>query len=130
MTDETKTDDRKWCFMWSRDDESAFGPFESRDAVIDEAREIRDDRDRVFISRCIYLDPVDYLPHHLGRDIIEQLEERASDDGEGDPDGNTFELVEGAATDELEKLVGDWCARNVKSNWFLVDPECIEEVTL
>ena len=131
-TNETKPDDRKWCYQLCRDDETAFGPFDSREEAIREARaEFLEPGGKLYLSRCDYPDPGDKAPTFFDEDdLLEDMNQQAIDDGEGNVEGDTFEPIKGAEIGHLNELIKDWCRRNIKAVWFNVDPECIEEVTL
>lgn len=109
---------RKWFCAGSEGQERWEGPYNTREEAEQECLGYYADGGFVAEGRAV--DPTDWTPS--GEEFMERLEERAYDNGEGDPDGETFD-VSSSALEELEKLIDTWARQNVTSHWYIVDGE-------
>jgi hypothetical protein len=126
-------DTRQWCWLESRDSETAHGPHATREAALDDARYgwDRDADSTIILSRCNWADPADAAEHVIGdeSDLLEKLDE-GTDDTLRNPEDETFELVVGAKVEDLRRVVAEWLKVNVKAAYFCCDQDAFEEVRL
>ena len=120
-------DARQWCYLSDRDSEVAYGPFDSREKAIAEAKE--SGLESCVLSRCNWADPGEC--DVVGDDdlFFEELDD-CTDDELRNPEEATYALKEGASLDELREMVSAWLKKNVKPTWFCCDPDVFEDVDL
>ena len=120
-------DTRQWCFLESRDSETAYGPFDSREQAIEEARNIP--LESCVLSRCNWADPGDCDIIGDEQDLMEALDD-ATDDVLRNPEDPTYSLKPGAKVQDLCDIVAKWLRENLKTDWFSCDPDEFEDVNL
>ena len=127
-------DNRKWCWLASGFIDEAFGPFESKEDAIADARKATsawalDGFPRITLARCNFADPAEELADGACRLLMEGLEE-SCDEVLRNPVGPTFELKDEASIDDLDSLIRDWLRKNVKAVWFSCDRDTFETFDL
>jgi len=125
-----KPDDRKWCFLLREDSESAFGPYETREAAIKAAVDsFVGAGDTIVLSRGDFPDPGEELCQDAAGRLMEALEEDCNDDLRN-PEDLTFTLNEGANLEDLDTLIRGWLRANVHATYFQVDGDVHETVKI
>ena len=122
------SDTRKWCWLESADSEGAFGPFDTREEALADARE-REEEGTVILGRCNYADPAEELNSQAAGRLMEELEEDCCDELRN-PEDVTFSLKAGVDVRDLDKLIRDWLRANVHAAYFAADGDTYEAVSL
>jgi hypothetical protein len=129
-------DKRKWCWLASRDSESAYGPHRSRCAAIRSAEKTLqasgDDRSTFVVARCMFPDPV-RAAIRWAEDFLEPLESLHENTDEEMQDYNDGETYGYRGSGKVAKArfvaaVARWAKDNVKTVWFNADADTMEEV--
>lgn len=135
MADVTSTlDTRKWCWATSDISEEWFGPFDTREAAIADAESAGPciDEKSFSISRCNYAVPADAaMAWAKTMEPMESMHDHTDEELQDYDGGETYDYIDGDGTkaiEELNGLIADWAARNVKARWFCCDGAATETV--
>jgi len=126
------TKNAKWGWMVP-DAEYVHGPFDTRDAAIEDARRELDnppgESTKIVLGHCRFANPVEAVKVVADLDaVLERMDEYARDNDFGFYDDNVFEPVdESGAVIALRAALEDWARQWVESSvWTLDEVETIE----
>jgi len=124
-----------WCWATSQDAEMWRGQFSTREEAIAfalaEPPEPDEWSDGLWVAPYHYPEPEDYVSFDASCDIerlLEEMEERANDDGAYNGNDQLFECDQKAAGAALEALLKAWAREHVTATAYTVDVEKAERV--
>jgi hypothetical protein len=125
----SKAKEKEFCWR-EKNGERAYGPFPSREAALEDARDLYHGDDRapksVMIGSCHYAFAPKYVPDFY--DVIERIEEVAWDDSFSFWDnGEIFDVADGAK-EAYDKMLRAWAEKYLSSTVWCTDEE--EEMEL
>jgi hypothetical protein len=129
-------DKRKWCWLESRDSDSAFGPFASRKAAERAARKSlsqwEPDFESFVVARCDFPDPVTaavrWAEYFL--EPLESMHDNTDEEMQDYNSGDTYDYRGNgdAAKARLVAAIACWAKEYVKATWFNADEDTMVEV--
>ena len=115
----------KWCWREHQDAEGAVGPFDTRaDAIADAVADLKlEAGDTVLIGWCDYPQAAKFVDADLDW-ILEQMDERAVDDGFWDGGDGVFDPIDrDMAEKALELAMAKWAQEHIKAIAFTTKAE-------
>jgi len=105
--------------------EAAQGPFDSKEAAIEDAKDYYDGEATIYVGTCKYADPLDYLPDV--ESLLEQMDENAFDnDFAWYDNGDIFYCTE--TSKKAEEGLRRWAKKYLRAEkiWTLVEIEKVD----
>jgi len=107
-----------------------FGPFPTREEAVTEAVSSCHDDEPIYVGVGVPPDPISYLLDTTDLDwVLERMDEAAFDDGEGNPDDQTFYVIDTKEAKEAwDKMLREWGEKYIHSDWrHIPSPERVSD---